>query len=79
MTFARRYNAFYTHVIDGYEFDGGFIAKVAHLSYDGNEVVEGWSVEKNGKRVFFADTLKNAKKFVTSGCETVSDFIRLTH
>lgn len=65
MKFERVYDSHYKHMIIGYAYEEGFIAKDAYLTWTGNEVVEGWSVEnKEGKRIFYAGTLKEAKAFV---------------
>ena len=65
MKFERVYDSHYKHMIIGYAYEEGFIAKDAYLTWTGNEVIEGWSVEnKEGKRMFYASTLKEAKAFV---------------
>lgn len=71
MKFERVYDSCYSSMILGYKFDGGFISKDVDTNWNGNELVRGWSVEVNqkyclfdGKRVFYADTLKEAKQYV---------------
>lgn len=67
MKFEKVYDNHYTNWLIGYKFDGGYILKDSHLTYNGNEIVEGYSVETEqfgGKRLFYAGTLKEAKKYV---------------
>ena len=62
MTYTKIYDSCYT--IIGYTFDGGVIYRDAHTSWRGNDVLDGYEVQVNGKRVFYASTLKEAKAFV---------------
>ena len=66
MKFKRVYNNGIYNELIGYEFDGGFISKDAHLSIHGNEVIDGWVIEDKylGKRLFYAGTLKEAKDWI---------------
>ena len=68
MKYSKIYDSRYTNVIIGYktEKEEYIIYKDAHLSYSGNEIIEGWYVLCDGKRVFWAGTLKEAKAFVES-------------
>lgn len=58
----------------GYEYDGGIIYKDSRTSWNGNTIVDGYEVvarDKNGldgKRLYYASTLKKAKEFVENGC-----------
>lgn len=66
MKFEKVYDSHYTKLLVGYKFDKGFICKDSHFSWSGNEIVEGWSVETkqfDGKRLFYAGTLKEAKAY----------------
>lgn len=71
MTYTKIYDGTYTSIVIGYKpnIDGYSIYKDAHLTFGGNEVVDGWEVYDGndfctGKRVFYAGTLKEAKKWI---------------
>lgn len=64
MKYTRKYDSCYTTMLTGYEFDGGIIWKDARTSWQGNLIVDGWEVEIDGKRAFYASTLKEAKEYV---------------
>lgn len=67
MEFERVYNNCIYKELIGYKFNGGFITKETHLSYHGNKITDGWSVEEHylGKRLFYAGTLKEAKDWIS--------------
>ena len=64
MKYTKVYDSCYSTMLIGYKFDGGIINRDAHTSWTGNDVLDGYEVEVDGKRVFYASTLKEAKEYV---------------
>lgn len=71
MKYTKIYDSCYTACVIGYkpDLEGYSIYKDAHCTWSGTEIVDGWEVYNGndfvqGKRVFYARTLKEAKQFV---------------
>lgn len=71
MKYSKIFDKIYTHLVIGYKpnIDGYSIYKDAHMTYSGTEIVDGWEVYDGndfceGSRVFYADTLKEAKEWI---------------
>lgn len=82
MKYTKIYDSCYTSMLVGYEFDGGVIYRDAHTTWRGNDVLDGYEVVVDGKRVFYASTLKEAKEYVENELAaepkiTVKDFVKV--
>ena len=82
MKYTKVYDSCYSTMLIGYKFDGGIINRDAHTSWTGNDVLDGYEVEVDGKRVFYASTLKEAKEYVENELTkepemTVKDLVKV--
>lgn len=69
MKYTKVYDTYYTSVLVGYSCEKCFITKDSHLTWNGNEICDGYIVETKqfgGERLFYAGTLKEAKAFAES-------------
>lgn len=71
MKYTKIHDRIYTKMIIGYkpEIEGYYIRKESHLTWSGSEILDGWEVFEGsnyfvGRRIYFADTLKEAKQYL---------------
>ena len=76
MKYTKIYDSRYAFMLLGYKYDGGVIYRDCRTTWNGNEILDGFYVVRDGERkqCIHTSTLKEAKAFVESGCETANEF-----